>query len=72
MKADNCFGFGINEQNGLFYFIDEFKQIQILKRIPEARTLQEQEEMAMKDKDRNNFKHKKNFQSIIIGSKYLI
>jgi hypothetical protein len=67
MKADLCFGFGINSDSTQFYFIDELKQIQILVRIPDIKMLQEKVLMNVKDKDRLLLRINKDFQNIIIG-----
>lgn len=72
IKSDQCLGFSISDDSQKFYFMDDYKQICVSKRIPDTKSLIESKELKIKEKDRTHFKVKENFSNMILSDTYLI
>lgn len=68
IKSEHCLGFSISENEPLntFYFMDEHKIVNKLKRMKEKRTLIETDEFVLKDKEFNNFDEVSMFEHVIL------
>lgn len=64
--------FGFSSSGNDFYFMDEYKILNKLKRMKEQRHLIEEKELYIKDKDRPNYENSRLFDEMVCNDKYLI
>ena len=72
IKADQCLGLSISIDGQFFFFINEFKQIIVLRRVPDTKILIEDSELWIKDKDRTHLKLSDPYQRPLVSEKFLI
>ena len=71
IKAEKCYGFNLGRNNN-FYFIDETKTINKIRKQKEGYMLEEVGEVFLKDKDRAHFKETEFFPQLIVSEKYMV